>query len=210
MLRATSTMFLERFLAVRAISYLYIDGSLNPWPSRWDSHQALHLSAGPIKLIIPHAYIQLFHHQSYGHTFPVPNEPSKPEVHQIPSHPAMICSIELPHLFSLYCCLCCDIIATHFAFTVLGGSAVEKPLFPAYQRKGSYNSHFFGHGILQNTMLHYVYHRVTESSSSFTSFWIKFHWRHIFQPSHHVGMTPYPVVNSWRLYPSIWQITQTF
>ena len=46
--------------------------------------------------------IQLFHHQSYGHTFPVPNEPSKSEVHQIPRHPAMIC-IELPHFFYSQC-----------------------------------------------------------------------------------------------------------
>ena len=56
--------------------------------------------------------IQLFHHQFYGHTFPVPNEPSKSEVHQIPSHPALICSIELPHSFNLSCPVCCDIIAT--------------------------------------------------------------------------------------------------
>ena len=42
--------------------------------------------------------IQLFHHQSYGNTFPVPNEPTKSEVHQIPSHPAIIC-IEQPHSF---------------------------------------------------------------------------------------------------------------
>ena len=55
--------------------------------------------------------IQLFHHQSYGHTFPVPNEPTKSKVHQIPSHPVMIC-IEQPHSFSLYCPICCDIIAT--------------------------------------------------------------------------------------------------
>ena len=45
----------------------------------------------------------IFHHQSYGHTFPVPNEPTKPEVHQIPNHPAMICSIELPHSFFSQC-----------------------------------------------------------------------------------------------------------
>ena len=56
--------------------------------------------------------IQLFHHQFYGHTFPVPNEPTKSEVHQIPSHPVMICRIELPHFFCLYCPVCCDIIAT--------------------------------------------------------------------------------------------------
>ena len=68
-------------------------------------------------------YIQLFHHQSYGHTFPVPNEPTKSEVHQIPSHPAIIC-IELSHFSSLFtvldgfpieflsCSVRCDIIAT--------------------------------------------------------------------------------------------------
>ena len=55
--------------------------------------------------------IQLFHHQSYGHTFPVPNEPAKSEVHQIPSHPAMICSIELPHYL--------------FFVTVLDGFPIE-------------------------------------------------------------------------------------
>ena len=78
--------------------------------------------------------IQLFHHQSYGHTFPVPNEPAKSKVHQIPNHPDMIC-IELPHYFllftvldgspiefylscllpchgCLFCPVCCDIIAT--------------------------------------------------------------------------------------------------
>ena len=54
--------------------------------------------------------IQLFHHQSYGHTFPVPNEPAKSKVHQIPNHPDMIC-IELPHYFLL--------------FTVLDGSPIE-------------------------------------------------------------------------------------
>ena len=53
---------------------------------------------------LPITSIQLFHHQSYRHTFPVPNEPAKSEVHQIPSHPAMICSIELPHSFSLLLC----------------------------------------------------------------------------------------------------------
>ena len=55
--------------------------------------------------------IQLFHHQSYRHTFPVPNEPSKSEVHQIPSHPVMICRIELPHYL--------------FFVTVLDGSPIE-------------------------------------------------------------------------------------
>ena len=59
----------------------------------------LHLTSNIIRL----PSIQLFHHQSYGHTFPIPNEPSKPEVHQIPSHPAMIC-IELSHSFSLLQC----------------------------------------------------------------------------------------------------------
>ena len=34
----------------------------------------------------------------------VPNAPSKSKVHQIPSHPAMICSIELSHSFSLLLC----------------------------------------------------------------------------------------------------------
>ena len=52
---------------------------------------------------LPITSIQLFHHQSYRHTFPIPNEPSKSEVHQIPSHPVMIC-IELPHFFSLLQC----------------------------------------------------------------------------------------------------------
>ena len=61
----------------------------------------------PIVLIIPHAYTQLFHHQSYGHTFSIPNEPAKSEVHQIPSHPVMICSIELPHSYYLWCFLQC-------------------------------------------------------------------------------------------------------
>ena len=56
--------------------------------------------------------IQLFHHQSYRHTFPVPNEPTKSEVHQIPSHPIIICSVELSHPFNLSCPVCCDIIAT--------------------------------------------------------------------------------------------------
>ena len=42
---------------------------------------------GPIVLIIPHAYIQLFHHQSYGHTFPVTNEPAKPKVHKVSRNP---------------------------------------------------------------------------------------------------------------------------
>ena len=46
---------------------------------------------------LPITSIQLFHHQSYGHTFPVPYEPFKSKVHQVPSHPAMICSIELSH-----------------------------------------------------------------------------------------------------------------
>lgn len=46
--------------------------------------------------IIHHPYPRFFHHQSYGHTFSVPNESAKPEVHQIPSHPVMIC-IELLH-----------------------------------------------------------------------------------------------------------------
>ena len=50
---------------------------------------------------LPITSIQLFHHQSYRHTFPVPNEPAKSEVHQIPSHPAMICT-ELPHSFFLF------------------------------------------------------------------------------------------------------------
>ncbi len=67
-----------------------------------DAHYSLRISAGSIVLIIPHAYIQLFHHQSYGHTFPVPNEPTKSKVHQIPSHPVMIC-IELPHSFFSQC-----------------------------------------------------------------------------------------------------------
>ena len=52
--------------------------------------------------IIHHPYPRFFHYQSYGHTFPIPNEPAKSKVHQIPSHPAMICSIELPHSFSLF------------------------------------------------------------------------------------------------------------
>lgn len=64
---------------------------------------------------LPITSIQLFHHQSYGHTFPIPNEPTKAEVHQIPSHPAMIC-IELPHSFSL--------------FTVLDGSPIDFYLVP--------------------------------------------------------------------------------
>ena len=60
--------------------------------------------------------IQLFHHQFYGHTFPIPNEPTKSKVHQIPSHPAMICSIELPHSFVL--------------FTVLDGSSIDYLFVP--------------------------------------------------------------------------------
>ena len=67
----------------------------------------LHLTSNIIRL----PSIQLFHRQSYGHTFPVPNEPTKSEVHQIPNHPAMICSIELPHYL--------------FFATVLDGSSIE-------------------------------------------------------------------------------------
>ena len=58
--------------------------------------------------------IQLFHHQSYRHTFPVPNEPSKAKVHQIPSHPAKICIIELPHFFSLL--QCSMVLPSSFSF----------------------------------------------------------------------------------------------
>ena len=64
---------------------------------------------------LPITSIQLFHHQSYGHTFPVPNEPAKSKVHQIPSHPAMIC-IELPHFF--------------FLFTVLDGFPIDYLFVP--------------------------------------------------------------------------------
>lgn len=64
---------------------------------------------------LPITSIQLFHHQSYGHTFPVPYEPFKSKVHQVPSHPAMIC-IELPHSFYL--------------FTALDGSPIEFLLVP--------------------------------------------------------------------------------
>ena len=82
--------------------------------------------------------IQLFHHQSYGHPFPVPNEPAKPKVHQIPSHPAIMyravsffsllqCSMVSPSSFTSchVCChvktanscpVCCDIIATIYYF----------------------------------------------------------------------------------------------
>ena len=74
---------------------------------------------------LPITSIQLFHHQSYGHTFPVPNEPAKSKVHQIPSHPAMIC-IELSHSFCLYCPVCCDIIAT----THTDSSSYTVPSFP--------------------------------------------------------------------------------
>ena len=86
---------------------------------------------------LPITSIQLFHHQSYGHTFPVPNEPAKSEVHQIPSHPAMIC-IELPHSYYLFRCarwfphrvflcpVCCDIIAT----THTDSSSYTVPSFP--------------------------------------------------------------------------------
>ncbi len=70
-----------------------------------------HFTGQQYVLIIPHSYIQLFHHQFYGHAFPVPNEHTKSEVHQIPSHPVMICRIELPHYL--------------FFVTVLDGSPIE-------------------------------------------------------------------------------------
>ena len=54
------------------------------------------------------SFLQLFHHQSYGHTFPVPYEPSKSEVHQIPNHPVMTCT-EPPHSYS---CLSVSYVAT--------------------------------------------------------------------------------------------------
>ena len=47
--------------------------------------------------IIHHPFHQLFFNLTQTHTFPVPDEPTKAEVHQIPSHPAMICSTELLH-----------------------------------------------------------------------------------------------------------------
>ena len=91
--------------------------------------------------------IQLFHHQSYRHTFPVHNEPSKAKVHQIPNHPAKICIIELPHFFSLlqwldgspieflFCPVCCHAMAAYLVpyVAILSRPPIELIHYLAFQ-----------------------------------------------------------------------------
>ncbi len=72
-------------------------------------HLSLHISA--IRLHTS-SFLQLFIHQTYGHTFPISQETSEPKVHEVCRYSRIFRMIKPSHFCLSSCSVCCHVMAT--------------------------------------------------------------------------------------------------
>ena len=79
----------------------------------------LHLLHTSAIILHTSSFLQLFIHQSYGHTFPITQKTSEPKVHEVSRYSLILRMIKPSHFRVSSCSVCCHVMAVFFPYAAI-------------------------------------------------------------------------------------------